>query len=274
MIKASIRENQLNDFRKNGFLTLDNFLNLEYLEKLKKRIELLFEGEFETGIHPDEWNWRSGRDPDDVTRQICNAWKSDSLIKEVVCNPVIGQIISELMGWKGARLIQDNVLWKPPQGKSLSYHQDSAYIDWVVPQSMATCWIPLDNTLKENGTLEFAVKSHLWELCPPSDSFHAPEDYKKELNRYLKNNDKKLQTFAVEVPAGGVSFHHGLTWHGSGLNQTNQDRMVIVAHCVPDDAKFHASNCGGTGKIYRKYKLNNRDNLDDSFFPLLWKNNQ
>ena len=273
MIKASIRENQLNDFRKNGFLTLDNFLNLEYLEKLKKRIELLFEGEFETGIHPDEWNWRSGRDPDDVTRQICNAWKSDSLIKEVVCNPVIGQIISELMGWKGARLIQDNVLWKPPQGKSLSYHQDSAYIDWVVPQSMATCWIPLDNTLKENGTLEFAVKSHLWGLCPPSDSFHAPEDYKTELNRYLKNNDKKLQTFAVEVPAGGVSFHHGLTWHGSGLNQTNQDRMVIVAHCVPDDAKFHASNCGGTGKIYRRYKLNNRDNLDDSFFPLLWKNN-
>jgi phytanoyl-CoA hydroxylase len=46
---------------------------------------------------------------------------------------------------------------------------------------MATCWIPLDNTNKENGTLEFAIDSHNWDLCPPSESFHAPIDYKKEL---------------------------------------------------------------------------------------------
>ena len=273
MIQATITGDQQNDFRNNGFLTLDKFINLEFLDELKKRIDLLFKGEFETGIEPDEWNWRSDRDPSDVTRQICNAWKSDNLIKEVVCSPVIGQIVSELMGWRGARLIQDNILWKPPQGKPLAYHQDAAYIDWIVPQSMATCWIPLDNILQENGALEFAVESHLWELCPPSDSFHAPEDYKEELNRYLKNNNKKLKTYAVDVPAGGVSFHHGMTWHGSGVNLTSQDRRAIVAHCVPNDAQFHDSNCGGTGKIYRKFKLNDSNKLDDSFFPLLWENN-
>ena len=50
-------------------------------DKLKDRIEPLFKGEFETGIEPDEWNWKSGRDSNDVTRQICNVWKSDNLIK-------------------------------------------------------------------------------------------------------------------------------------------------------------------------------------------------
>lgn len=271
MIKASINEGQLKDFRKNGFLTIDKFINTQFLDELKERIEFLFQGQFETGIQPDEWNWKLDRDPNDVTRQICNAWKSDNLIKQVVCNPIIGQIVSKLMGWKGARLIQDNVLWKPPQGKSLSYHQDAAFIDWIVPQSMVTCWIPLDNTHKDNGTLEFAVESHKWELCPPSDSFHAPENYKKELDNYLKINDKSLQTYAVEVPAGGASFHHGMTWHGSGVNLSNGDRRAIVAHCVPNDATFHPSNCGGTGKIYRKYKLNDSNKLNDSFFPLLWE---
>ena len=75
MIEASINEEQLKDFNRDGFLTIDKFIDLQYLENLKERIVLLFQGEFETGIEPDEWNWRSGRDTNNVTRQICNAWK-------------------------------------------------------------------------------------------------------------------------------------------------------------------------------------------------------
>ena len=143
MIKASLNEKQLIDFKINGFLTIDRFLDLQYLDDLKARIELLFKGSFETGIEPDEWNWKKERDPSDITRQICNAWKSDFLIKSLVCNPIIGETVSKLMGWKGARLLQDNILWKPPQGKALNFHQDAAYDDWIVPQTMVTCWIPL-----------------------------------------------------------------------------------------------------------------------------------
>ena len=139
MIKASLTEKQLIDFNNDGFLTVDNFIELQYLEDLKTRINLLFKGSFETGIEPDEWNWRQERDPSDVTRQICNAWKSDSLIKRLVCSSIIGESVSKLMGWKGARLVQDNVLWKPPQGKALNFHQDAAYDDWIIPQTMVTC---------------------------------------------------------------------------------------------------------------------------------------
>ena len=42
MIKASITEDQLKDFQRNGFLTLDKFINLKYLDELKHRIDLLF----------------------------------------------------------------------------------------------------------------------------------------------------------------------------------------------------------------------------------------
>ena len=184
MINASLNEGLLDDFNQNGFLVLDKFLDLQHLDKLRERIEPLFKGDFETGIEPDEWNWKYGQDADDVTRQICNAWKSDNLIKQVVCSSIIGECVSKLMGWDGARLLQDNVLWKPSGGKSLLFHQDASYDDWVVPQTMVTCWIALDDTNMENGTLEFASGSHKWGLSPPSGNFHAPDDYKKELKKF------------------------------------------------------------------------------------------
>ena len=186
MINASLNSNLLEEFNQNGFLILDEFIDLQYLDKLKDRIEPLFKGEFETGIEPDEWNWKSGRDSNDVTRQICNAWKSDNLIKKIVCNSIIGECVSKLMGWKGARLLQDNVLWKPPLGRSLLFHQDASYDDWITPQTMVTCWMPLDDSSIETGTLEYVVGSHKWDLCPPSGTFHAPDDYKKELKMYAK----------------------------------------------------------------------------------------
>ena len=271
MIQATITGDQQNDFRNNGFLTLDKFINLELLDELKKRIDLLFKGEFETGIEPDEWNWRSDRDPSDVTRQICNAWKSDRLVFEIVSNKIIGECCSKLMNWKGAKLIQDNLLWKPPGGKSLGFHQDAAYDDWIIPQTMATCWMPLDDVSKNTGTLEYVRGSHKWGLQPPKGKFHSPDDYKKELKNFAKKINKKIEIVYVEVPAGGVAFHHGRTWHGSGINETLSHRRAIVSHCVPHDAKFHPTNIGGTAKIYKKYKKNDSNELDEKYFPLLWK---
>ena len=271
MIKVQLNKNLIDDFNKNGFIILDKFIDLKYLNKLRDRFEPLFRGEFENGIEPDEWNWKFGRDPEDVTRQICNAWKSDQLIYDFVCHKVVGECCNDLMNWSGSRLIQDNVLWKPPGGKTLGYHQDAAYVDWLVPQTMMTCWMSLDDTSKKTGTLEYIKGSHKWGVAPPKGEFHSPDDYKQELNNFAKKNNKKIEIIYVEVPAGGVSFHHGFTWHGSGINNSKDHRRAIVSHCVPHDAKFHITNSGGTAKIYKKYKKNNSDNLDDAFFPLLCK---
>ena len=86
-----------------------------------------------------------------------------------------------------------------------------------------------------------------------------------------KKNNKNIEIVYVDIPAGGVSFHHGYTWHGSGTNITQDHRRAIVSHCIPSNAKFHPTNEGGTAKIYKKYKKKNSDILDEKFFPLLWK---
>ena len=135
---------------------------------------------------------------------------------------------------------------------------------------MMTCWMPLDDVSQKKGTLEYVKGSHKWGLVPPSGQFHSPENYKNELEVFAKKNNKEIHIQYVEVPAGGVSFHHGQTWHGSGINTSKDDRRAIVAHCIPSSAKFHPTNVGGTARIYKKYKKINSDEMDESFFPILW----
>ena len=270
MNNIQIDNNLKKKFQEDGYIILDKYLDTSKIDILKNKFKDLFSGVFETGLEPDEWNWREGRDPDDVTRQICNGWKSDSNIKEVVTHELLGKACSELMDWQGARLLQDNVLWKPPGGKTLAFHQDAAYDDWIIPQTMMTCWISLDDVSKETGTLEYVKGSHKWGLTPPQGKFHSPVDYKKELKDFANNNNRKIEITYVEVPAGGVAFHHGLTWHGSGINTSSINRRAIVAHCIPSNSVFHPTNVGGTARIYKRYKRINSNELDESFFPILW----
>ena len=271
MINLELNQTLVDKFNRDGFIILEEFIEKEFIENLKSRFEPLFKGKFETGIEPDEWNWKFYKDPIDVTRQICNGWKSDTLIKSFVCHEIIGKACAELMNWNGSKLIQDNVLWKPPGGKTLGYHQDAAYDDWIIPQTMMTCWMSLDDTKKETGTLEYVRGSHKWGLQPPKGEFHSPEDYREQLKIFAKKNNKELDIVYVEVPAGGAAFHHGFMWHGSGINYSNNHRRAIVSHCVPSDSKFHPTNEGGTAKIYKKFKKKDDDELDEKFFPLLWE---
>ena len=68
-------------------------------------------------------------------------------------------------------------------------------------------------------------------------------------------------------------YHHGETWHGSGYNTSKKHRRSIVSHCVPAHAKFHPTNVGGTGGIYKKYMKLNSLEMDESFFPVIWTQN-
>ena len=271
MINLELDHTLINNFNRDGFIILEKFIEKDFIKNLKERFEPLFRGKFETRIEPDEWNWKFDKDPIDVTRQICNGWKSDTLIKSFVCHETVGKVCAELMNWNGSKLIQDNVLWKPPGGKTLGYHQDAAYDDWIIPQTMMTCWMSLDDTKKETGTLEYVRGSHRWGLQPPKGEFHSPEDYREQLKIFAKKNNKELDIVYVEVPAGGAAFHHGYMWHGSGINYSNNHRRAIVSHCVPSDSKFHPTNEGGTAKIYKKFKKKDDDELDEKFFPLLWE---
>jgi ectoine hydroxylase-related dioxygenase (phytanoyl-CoA dioxygenase family) len=171
------------------------------------------------------------------------------------------------MGYRGVRILQDNVLWKPPGTKAIGFHQDSSYAGYLVPPEMVTCWVSLHDTAADAGPLELVRGSNHWPKSPPERTrFHAPDDWLAGARAAAP--DDELDVVPVVVKAGGGSFHQGLTWHGSAPNENaTVARMALVSHFVPVETRFHETNVDVT---YSRYRRHGDLSLDESFFPVVW----
>jgi ectoine hydroxylase-related dioxygenase (phytanoyl-CoA dioxygenase family) len=256
-------------FRRDGFLVVEGLLSEARINALRGRFPKLFAGKFDTGVYPDEWYWREGMSLPDVTRHIGNAWKADLTVAKLALSADIGRAACELMGWSGAKLGQDTIWWKPARTKPVALHQDTSFMDFLDPAKTITCWITLDTTHREAGTLEYVPGSHRWPLTPLPDAFHAPEDYRAQMRAAAAAAGvEPAAPVFIEVPAGSCVLHAGEIWHGSGPNTTvDLMRRSIGVHLVPADAQF--SDRPG-GYIYRRYQRTGEPALNESFFPILW----
>ena len=172
------------------------------------------------------------------------------------------------MGYLGGRLLQDNCLWKPPGTKAIGFHQDGSYADYLVPPEMITCWIALHDTQASAGPIEYVRGSNHWVRSAPTRSqFHAPEDWLAGA-RAAAPESSELDLVPVVVKAGGGSFHHNLTWHGSSPNTAGTvARMALVSHMLPVETRFHPVN---VDLIYSRYRRRDDLSMDESFFPVMW----
>ncbi len=264
---------QIDQFNEDGFLIVEKLISDEAVETLRACYDRLFRGEFETGVTPDEVNWQEGTGDPSLTRQICNGWKADRDIADIVLREDFAKAIAELGNWPGTRIMIDNVIWKPPGTRSLGHHQDSAYLDWFNPSDLLSCWIGMDDTSAEGGTIEFVRGSHKWNHSPPEGEFHGPEEYRKYMERAAAREGVKPEIVYVEVPKGGGSFHHGWTWHGSGHNKATYPRRSLVLHAMRSDTEYVPDHLAdGTGPIYSRYKRLADNIIDENFFPVLWRN--
>lgn len=266
------------NFERDGYLIVPSLLDTGLIDSLHAAFEDLFNGRFQTGIKPDEVNWQFESGDPALTRQICNGWKANDTIASVVLHPKLGQSIARLTGWSGVRIMIDNVLWKPPGAKSLGYHQDSAFLDWFTPSDLVTCWIALDDTQADGGTMELVQGSHLWQKrgqpSEPAGEFHAPDNYLLPMQTAAQCQGVVPEITAVEVPAGGGSFHHGWCWHGSGQNNTQNPRRSLVLHAMCAEVSYVPENFNrGIGPIYSRYRKLESNELDENHFPVIWSSN-
>jgi len=270
-VDLDISDDDIAAFARDGYLIRERIIAREDALRLRDEMARAFAGELDSGLLPDEVNWKPGHDPH-VTRQICNVWKANRALASVILSAASGRAVALLNNWPGARLAQDNLLWKPPladgvAGGSLGMHQDSAYAVWAEPGLMCTVWIALDDVTAAGGTMEFARGSHLWARSGPIGQFHNPADYKADFRRAAEAAGvAEPEMVPVAVPAGGGSIHHGWLWHGSGPNRTANPRRSVVSHCLSSEARF----TGQVGYVYSRYKRLGSPDMDEAFFPVLW----
>lgn len=219
-----------------------------------------------------------------MTKEICNGWKCDRTIASVVLSSQIHAIAAQLHGWGSSRIAQDDVISKPHSGgTAVQYHRDATYIsDQFSPQqdNSITVWLPLDDVTLESGTIEYLSESHRWDIDPSKalSSFHSANADTCPRSNFLcslrssigSQLDEEPSFQFVEIPRGGVVFHHQNTFHGSGVNHTAaQMRRALVIHTLRGNTTFSPTR--SSSYIYGRYQLKERpQELNESFFPVCW----
>ncbi|HEY3613486.1 MAG TPA: phytanoyl-CoA dioxygenase family protein [Gaiellales bacterium] len=259
---------QVEAYRRDGFLVVQAFMPADELAAVRERFPRVFAHEWETGLAPDEVNYTPGVTPPDRTRQLCNVWKADRTLARSALSRRNGAFAAALAGAPGMRLAQDNAIWKPPSGKALLAHQDAAYTGWLEPKNMTTCWIALDDTTADGGTIYYVRGSHLWPRSRPGGQFHAPDDWLGYL-REVAPEGEELELVPIEVPAGGAAFHDGWVWHGSPPNERGDtERRSLISHLITSETRW--SESGEQHPLYSRYRRPGERELDEAFFPLVW----
>lgn len=266
-----LSDEQITRFREDGFLIVERLIEPEQALALRERFEPMFEqGLYETGIKPDEVNLPQGDPP--YTKQICNAWKADLTVARQVLSPEIGRLCAQLGGWRSSRLMVDNLLWKPAGGRAIGFHQDSTYALWVDKPELVSCWLALDDTTAEGGTLVYVKGSHKWREAAPILQFHDPEDDIKEVREWAASKGVELELVPVVVPMGGAAFHDGWLWHGSRCNRASVARRSVAIHMLQSDILFNPARMDiGNGPIYGRYKRFGSNEVDESYFLITWR---
>jgi len=102
-------------------------------------------------------------------------------------------------------------------------HQDGAY--WIkMPDKRAvSCWIAIDDAVKENGCMWFIPRKK-FEIEPHRASI---------LGGALSCETSKENAVCVPLESGGATFHDGFTPHFSEGNKTESNRRALILNFRP-----------------------------------------
>lgn len=184
-------------------------------------------------------------------RKIDNAWWADPDLAALASDARLGEIAAALLGASSVRLWQDQLLYKPPGGPAettIGWHQDWASWDTVASHAaFVTAWVAFDDVDDGNGAMQIIPASHTWGLVPGASDFFGT-DRAAQLARL--GDGRAVEPRSIVMRAGQVSFHHPLTFHGSGPNTSDRMRRSLAVHFV--DAEVSAVSKPG---IWQHYNL-------------------
>ncbi len=230
-------------YQENGYLTGPRVLDDNQIRRLHQRIDDLLHDRIEFPDHlkgeASEKLRAKGQLP---SVKIVNIFRHDPVFAEVLYNPQIGVLASDLMT-PPVRVWEDQMIFKPAfdQKAVLAWHRDFTYWDQVGPPDLGTCWIALDDATVANGCMHVIPGSHRWQLDYTRDDVDVtdPEWLLKHPNIPAGAD---MTPIPCEVKAGHCHFHHCLTFHGSYGNRTDNMRRSYILHLMPGTTRRTGSN--------------------------------
>ena len=265
----SLTPQQLQNYQKDGFLVLPDFVRATNCDKLRARAEQLVQQFDPRGITSIFSTREQSRLTDEYFLESANdirfffeedAFSSDGQLKREKEKSInkIGHALHELdpefssfsrtpairklvddLAIKNPLLLQSMYIFKQPQiGGEVTCHQDSTFL-YTEPFDMAGLWFALEDATLENGCL--------WAI---------PGGHKVGLkSRWVRdgNGGMKFEVFdstpweedklvPLEVNQGSLILLHGLLPHKSLANRSARSRHAYTLHVISGECFYPETN--------------------------------
>jgi ectoine hydroxylase-related dioxygenase (phytanoyl-CoA dioxygenase family) len=153
--------------------------------------------------------------------QMMQMCERNMAFRKLIHDDRILDIVQDLLG-PNIMLFHDQALFKPARhGGEVCWHQDNGY--WQCrPANLVSCWLTLDDVRRENGAMQVIPGSHLKPV------WHQRTE---DSNALLKIEGVAAEkAVVIDLPAGGVMFHHCQTLHYTAPNTTDNQRRAFAIH--------------------------------------------
>ena len=260
---------QIESFKKNGYLVIENYIDQRQRNLLMNRAEELID-EFEPPSSrsvfttneqertSDEYFLSSG----DKIRFFFEEKaidedgnftvpKQQSINKighaQHALDPVYKEVIKELnfpelgiqLGIKDPQQLQSMHIFKQPSiGGEVGLHQDSSFL-YTTPMSCIGFWVALEDANKENGCLQAITGGH---SIPLKKRFKLSPNGGTEFEILDDSPWPENTLDLLEVKAGTLIILHGQLPHYSSANTSDRSRQAFSLHLIDKNCHYAEDN--------------------------------
>jgi phytanoyl-CoA hydroxylase len=230
MASDVLSKSQVDFFNKQGYLMVENLLTKQEVEEYRKVYEDFLSNKIESARYRGDL---AGQSDDTMKNQ-----KAERITQIMVPGRLLPSLLDKTLHKRSQAYARqllgddldldfDMLIDKAPfTNAPTPWHQDCAY--WIsMPDTRAvSCWVALDEAVKENGCMWYIPKSHLLPIRP-----HRPS---AKGGGALMCDATEDEAVAVEIKPGSCVFHHGGTLHYSRGNSTGKRRRAFITNFRPE----------------------------------------
>jgi ectoine hydroxylase-related dioxygenase (phytanoyl-CoA dioxygenase family) len=219
-----VQPEHLETFERDGFVVIPDLFDVDEMDAYEQVVTAAVRTRSAGRLPPLEARSRYQQS----FIQCMNLWEDFADVRPLTFDSRIGRAAAELLRVQCVRVWHDQALYKEAHGESTVPHQDHPY--WpILETASVTAWIPFAGSTFASGAMGYVPGSHAIGLRKFVNIFFGEPD-----DILADPEIAAIEPVFVDVPKGGVAFHHGLTVHMAKPNVTDHDRAVHTVIYFPD----------------------------------------
>ncbi|MEE2745452.1 MAG: phytanoyl-CoA dioxygenase family protein [Pseudomonadota bacterium] len=270
----SITEHDIQDYEKDGVICIRGQFDQEWINNM---FATCMQNDINPGGNRSEFLDECG--PGRFVASSNMSRENNAIMNFVLRSPA-AEIAGRLMRLSKVYFFYDQLFVKEPGTLAPTpWHNDLPF--WPLSgENIASVWVALTPTPKENSGLVYVAGSHLWnKMYYPEPATPRPDyvfDEAKGFERcpmfHKEFSNPKYRFLSWDLDAGDCIVHHPMTVHGSGKNSSlSQNRAAISIRYFGGDATWHGQRTqfqvpGTTDDMFKTGTMP----AHETIFPLVW----